>query len=685
MTDIINPLNVFVVWHPAFIEGEDYANAFFSHFNRDINDPLSRGIGIPVYFRTGYNPVDIDLSNAEYNAIVIMIDDEMIISRQWEKYIEEIIIKVESTSGKSIIFPIAISQNAFKLSNKLSSKNYIRLYSTSINKEQFLISRTTHEMCRLLYDVSRMDYEASIDEQISPHPLKLFISHAKEDGVDVAKRLSDFIQSQSPVKTFFDANDIAIGYDFTQEIEENIQRSVLLVVHSDKYSSREWCRREVLIAKRNNRPIVVINLYKEGEERSFPYMSNLKTIRFNKSLKESVMFEKIILLTLKETLRFKYHQMFIFYLSQKFNINHVEILSRPPELLSLLQLNNQDKELTIYPDPPLGSEELDLIKRAAKENMQFYTPTYIPLLRKNEEYGIHQLSFLTGLNVGISISESQNIKENGFEQIQLKEALVEFTRYLLASGASLSYGGNVQYDSKFNFAKILFDLARNYLKENNRPSDKITNFVSYPIYTQISTNVMASLTDIARFIKVAPPDNLAGDHDKIFKAETSEDLYVWARSLTEMRKKMNSHIHARVILGGKLTNYKGTIPGVVEEAYLAMLSGKPVYLMGSMGGAAKAIIDCLIGNISHELTEQYQFENEKYKEFYTKYNEIEKQQGRESISYKKLVSFFNERGITRLNNGLSDEENIKLFNTVNKTEMISLVLKGLMSIRYDKA
>ncbi len=37
----------------------------------------------------------------------------------------------------------------------------------------------------------------------SPPPLKLFISHAKEDGVVVAKKLSDYMQSQSPVKTFF--------------------------------------------------------------------------------------------------------------------------------------------------------------------------------------------------------------------------------------------------------------------------------------------------------------------------------------------------------------------------------------------------------------------------------------------------------------------------------------------------
>jgi hypothetical protein len=365
-----------------------------------------------------------------------------------------------------------------------------------------------------------------------------------------------------------------------------------------------------------------------------------------------------------------------------FHIEKVEILTQPPELLSLLQLTNHANKLTIYPDPPLSEEELELILKAAKEDRQFFTPTYIPLLRKKDEFGIHELSFLDGLNVGISISESQNIKEFGFEQIHLRDALVEFTRYLLASGASLSYGGDVKYEKEFNFAKILFDLARNYQKENKRPAELITNFVSYPIYTQISSKDLADLADVANLVFVAPPDNLEGDHSIIIKAETPEDLYVWSRSLTEMRIEMNKHIHARIIIGGKLTGYKGKIPGVVEEVYLALLSKKPVYLIGSMGGAAKTIIECLMGYIPDELSEEFQFSDEKYKSLFGLYNKWAKQEGVEAINYKSLVSFFNGIGIEGLNNGLSTEENIKLFNTVNTTEMISLVLKGLMTINH---
>ena len=47
------------------------------------------------------------------------------------------------------------------------------------------------------------------------------------------------------------------------------------------------------------------------------------------------------------------------------------------------------------------------------------------------------------------------------------------------------------------------------------------------------------------------------------------------------------------------------------------------------------------------------------------------------------ICFFNAIGIEGLNNGLSAEENMKLFKAINTTEMRSLVLKGLMSIKHD--
>ena len=44
----------------------------------------------------------------------------------------------------------------------------------------------------------------------------------------------------------------------------------------------------------------------------------------------------------------------------------------------------------------------------------------------------------------------------------------------------------------------------------------------------------------------------------------------WCVGLTAMRDLMCSHTDARIVLGGKLDGYKGTMPGIAEETLLAM-------------------------------------------------------------------------------------------------------------------
>src|SRR5262249_40541931 len=84
-----------------------------------------------------------------------------------------------------------------------------------------------------------------------------------------------------PLLAFFDKAHIASGYDFSQEILANIERSAMVVLQSDAYASRPWCRREILAAKRYERPIVVVQRMKLGEARSFPYLGNVPTMCWN--------------------------------------------------------------------------------------------------------------------------------------------------------------------------------------------------------------------------------------------------------------------------------------------------------------------------------------------------------------------------------------------------------------------
>jgi hypothetical protein len=144
-----------------------------------------------------------------------------------------------------------------------------------------------------------------------------------------------------------------------------------------------------------------------------------------------------------------------------------------------------------------------------------------------------------------------------------------------------------------------------------------------------------------------------------------------------MRKKMTSIMDIKVVAGGKTENFSGKFPGVLEETYLALENGIPIYLIGGFGGAAKKIIDLLNGNTPEEFSVEYQSKNEHFKTLYQYY----KDKGEEhQINYQSINDLFIEKGIEGLNNGLSVDENKKLFESKNIYEIIYLIFKGLHNI-----
>ena len=48
---------------------------------------------------------------------------------------------------------------------------------------------------------------------------------------------------------------------------------------SDNYSTRYWCQRELISAKKNKRPIVIVNCVEKYEDRSFSAITNLPSVR----------------------------------------------------------------------------------------------------------------------------------------------------------------------------------------------------------------------------------------------------------------------------------------------------------------------------------------------------------------------------------------------------------------------
>jgi len=390
------PLSVFIVWHPDFLEGQHIADFLYSILCRDSSKPLIRSLGIPVYFRgvkaaNKNQPIPIDFTESEFTAVIALVSDEFVVDKVFGNYLDKIFDECNSINDKRRIYPIAISKSAFNVSTLLSPINFIRITKTinsdcSADTKRNIFSQIKspilHELSRLLMNMKKATDE--IDSLTISPPIKLFISHSKHDEskLDAAK-FRDYINSQTQLKTFFDTNDIAYGSNFGDEIKKAAHKyeSALVVFQSDSYADREWCRIEVLEAKSAGCPIVIVNAIENGEKRAFPYLGNYPSIRFKNN------FLDVIDLTLEQVLFNLYQKLFIDSLTTLYGIKADRILSTSPELFNFIQLKAQGLRvgenfgLVVYPDPPLGSEEMEILNKL-DNNFHFITPLTLPLIIK---------------------------------------------------------------------------------------------------------------------------------------------------------------------------------------------------------------------------------------------------------------------------------------------------------------
>ena len=106
----------------------------------------------------------------------------------------------------------------------------------------------------------------------------------------------------------------------------------------------------------------------------------------------------------------------------------------------------------------------------------------------------------------------------------------------------------------------------------------------------------AKYHEIMETVEYEIPGDVADDLDKgvFLPPNTPRNSYIWSRCLTEMREKSISSSTARICAGGRLTGYKGKMPGVLEEIILALNEQKPIYLLGAFGGVVREVSKLLL-------------------------------------------------------------------------------------------
>jgi hypothetical protein len=163
----------------------------------------------------------------------------MFLDADWFDYVQYLLDK---ENEKTRVFPVALSSNAFNLDEKrLNKKQFINLAVVQnadkekefVLKQEELKGRLLHDLCRMFLNLEKV---ADSADQVTAAPVKIFISHAKIDGQQLASEFRNYIQTNTKLKTFFDANDIEDAGDFAKAIMKNLESCAIVVFLSDEYS-----------------------------------------------------------------------------------------------------------------------------------------------------------------------------------------------------------------------------------------------------------------------------------------------------------------------------------------------------------------------------------------------------------------------------------------------------------------
>lgn len=271
--------------------------------------------------------------------------------------------------------------------------------------------------------------------------------------------------------------------------------------------------------------------------------------------------------------------------------------------------------------------------------------------------------------IGISISDSPDLASFGLSNGHLNDAMVGIATHLLAAGDNLAYGGDLRPGG---FTQTLLELVHRYtpdtidgnqgspLETRGTKSKRVANYLAWPVHIGMNSTDLESwaiaVQDFATTVLLDMDGGPLSMADRKLHTPAVPNDTEWAAGLTHMRKTMRYSINARILLGGRTEGYKGRMPGVAEEALLALEANQPIFLLGGFGGATRDVADVL------DLTSSWQGSRDHWP------------------GHSEFANF----GPESLHNTLSLEENQILATTPYIDRSLPLLLRGLRRLRNEE-
>jgi hypothetical protein len=473
-----------------------------------------------------------------------------------------------------------------------------------------------------------------------------------------------------------------------------------LVVWTDSLLSSPWCQYEIIEARSQQRPMLVLDALTMETPRVFPFLGNMPVVRWGNKPAPVV---RALLLELIRTC----HLKAVFESLSEAGGCVPQFALHPPDSLDsqLAQANlttaatrgAKAKRSTlefVYPDPPLRLDELEVLRRLIPGN-RFLTVTEWHALRAGDLLGARwdvatelRPNPLSAMHVGISVSASEGWASLGLIADHQDDLAADIALRLILLGGKMLWGGDLRPGG---LGSRLRQIVEAYQHPTHSPQDHVALVVPFSLPSKDVRKLTREIEARRAFADVhlmGCPVKLQRRRSANIGADTPSGRALVALAFSSMRAEMAKECHARILLGGAMRGFKGIYPGVAEEAFESLRAKRPLYILGGFGGAAGAVFDAIASPATSKASEladacqafaadTARLVREEHLLWVQRANRPDLQFNPQSLL--DAFSGIGCRGLAR-SNGLSERENERLARSQDLHEILGLLVKGLATV-----
>ncbi|MEQ9411560.1 MAG: toll/interleukin-1 receptor domain-containing protein [Fuerstiella sp.] len=364
-------LRVIICGHSTFRQSEEYVEAVLRAFNGSEDDRgyLASGDDLDVDARwfpacPAHRP-EHHLAGALHTLVIILANARLATDDEYRVWLEDSLDLVRMSKGRHRVLVLAETEVTVEsFTARRSRLTQAQFLPCHVLSEQAV--RPAHFGLIVLNEASRLVLRHI--ERRGTAKSRLFISHAKKDGLPLAIAILNQLDELPHINTFYDVRSLSLSDDWNRELQEGVAASVVIVIRTAEYDNRPYCVKELRWADKFACPVVVVDASNRlSRPRSDLPLTDVVTV----VMRDGNLL-RVIYAALREGLRAALLSRTVQQLQQKNVIRQpFAVLHRAPTAASIrhaCELNrNSDVSseqgdrnlLLIYPEPVLPDSELE--------------------------------------------------------------------------------------------------------------------------------------------------------------------------------------------------------------------------------------------------------------------------------------------------------------------------------------